>query len=139
MVCFRQIIKKQASETKKMKYFQAPTCIKKIKDRYLQTNSTKWSYSSAGSEHLPYKQGVLGSNPSGTTKTTSYEVVFFYFTAKPSELVAREEISDEIWNCLNLNKHLKSIYQSNFIVMGNVIHRISMTFYNSIIRHSKLL
>jgi hypothetical protein len=80
MVCFRQIIKKQASEIKKMKYFQAPTCIKKIKDRYLQTNSTKWSYSSAGSEHLPYKQGVLGSNPSGTTKTTSNEVVFLFYT-----------------------------------------------------------
>jgi len=43
----------------------------------LQTNSTKWSYSSAGSEHLPYKQGVLGSNPSGTTETTSNEVVSF--------------------------------------------------------------
>jgi hypothetical protein len=61
-----------------MKYFHSPTCIKKIKDRYLQTHSTEWSYSSAGSEHLPYKQGVLGSNPSGTTETTSNEVVFFY-------------------------------------------------------------
>ena len=33
----------------------------------MQTNSTEWSNSSAGSEHLPYKQGVLGSNPSWTT------------------------------------------------------------------------
>ncbi len=30
--------------------------------------TSKWSYSSVGSEHLPYKQRVLGSNPSETTK-----------------------------------------------------------------------
>ena len=56
----------------------------------MQTNSTEWSNSSAGSEHLPYKQGVLGSNPSGTTETTSNEVVFFYFTAGVAKWVARE-------------------------------------------------
>ena len=33
----------------------------------MQTHSAEWSYSSAGSEHLPYKQGVQGSNPCGTT------------------------------------------------------------------------
>ena len=38
----------------------------------------KWSYSSAGSEHLPYKQGVLGSNPSGTTKNLSNREVFLF-------------------------------------------------------------
>ena len=53
-------------------------CIKKNKLRYLQTEIQKRSYSSAGSEHLPYKQGVLGSNPSGTTETTSNEVVFLF-------------------------------------------------------------
>ncbi|MEY2922912.1 MAG: hypothetical protein RL108_1538, partial [Bacteroidota bacterium] len=74
------------------------------KIRYLQTNSTEWSYSSAGSEHLPYKQGVLGSNPSGTTETTSYEVVFFYFTASVAKWVAREGNSNEIRVCLILNK-----------------------------------
>ena len=26
------------------------------------------AYSSAGSEHLPYKQGVIGSNPIGPTR-----------------------------------------------------------------------
>ncbi len=34
---------------------------------YLQSEYER-SLSSAGSEHLPYKQGVTGSNPVGTTK-----------------------------------------------------------------------
>ena len=49
-------------------FFLLMACIKNKKVRYLQTHSAEWSYSSAGSEHLPYKQGVLGSNPSGTTR-----------------------------------------------------------------------
>ncbi|MFM1820271.1 MAG: hypothetical protein RLZZ402_630 [Bacteroidota bacterium] len=56
----------------------------------MQTNSRKWSYSSAGSEHLPYKQGVLGSNPSGTTETTSNEVVFFILGLGWQSWVAQE-------------------------------------------------
>ncbi len=28
---------------------------------------TKWVLSSVGLEHLPYKQGVVGSNPTGPT------------------------------------------------------------------------
>ena len=33
--------------------------------------------SSVGSEHLPYKQGVAGSNPAGPTgKSTGYELIF---------------------------------------------------------------
>ena len=30
--------------------------------------SRKWEFSSVGSEHLPYKQGVAGSNPTIPTK-----------------------------------------------------------------------
>ena len=36
------------------------------KKRYLC--SRKWEFSSVGSEHLPYKQGVAGSNPTIPTK-----------------------------------------------------------------------
>ena len=35
--------------------------------------------SSAGSEHLPYKQGVTGSNPVPPTKKDSRLAVFFLF------------------------------------------------------------
>jgi hypothetical protein len=31
-----------------------------------------WELSSAGSEHLPYKQGVAGSNPAVPTRKTPY-------------------------------------------------------------------
>jgi hypothetical protein len=37
----------------------------------------KGAHSSAGSEHLPYKQGVQGSNPCGPTKVTQKWVTFF--------------------------------------------------------------
>ena len=37
-----------------------------------------WEFSSAGSEHLPYKQRVTGSNPvTPTTKGHPYPVAFF--------------------------------------------------------------
>ncbi len=48
--------------------------------------------SSAGSEHLPYKQGVTGSNPVSPTKKASSEMmglffeslfVFIYFSPLP--------------------------------------------------------
>lgn len=41
----------------------------------------KWRHSSAGSEHLPYKQRVGGSNPSTPTGKTSQRCGVFYFTA----------------------------------------------------------
>ena len=39
-----------------------------------------WTFSSAGLEHLPYKQRVGGSNPSTSTKNLrkSAQVCFFY-------------------------------------------------------------
>jgi hypothetical protein len=35
-----------------------------------------WAFSSAGSEHLPYKQRVGGSNPSTPTTINTYNRVF---------------------------------------------------------------
>ena len=35
---------------------------------YLQTEIWEWGLSSVGSEHLPYKQRVTGSNPVAPTK-----------------------------------------------------------------------
>ena len=52
---------------KNLYFFKSNSCKKQKNLPSLQTNSTEWSNSSAGSEHLPYKQGVLGSNPSWTT------------------------------------------------------------------------
>ena len=37
--------------------------------------------SSVGSEHLPYKQGVEGSNPSGPTKGRLFLDGLFYYRA----------------------------------------------------------
>ncbi len=34
--------------------------------------------SSVGSEHLPYKQGVVGSNPTGPTKGSQLATLFLY-------------------------------------------------------------
>ena len=42
----------------------------------LQTNSRE--FSSAGSEHLPYKQGVIGSNPITPTLLTETSVSVFF-------------------------------------------------------------
>ena len=42
----------------------------------------KREHSSAGLEHLPYKQGVIGSNPiTPTPKRTIVEVVLFFCLA----------------------------------------------------------
>ena len=38
------------------------------KNRIYLPTIKKWEHSSAGSEHLPYKQRVLGSNPSVPTE-----------------------------------------------------------------------
>ena len=51
---------------------------------HLQSHYTNGKYtralSSAGSEHLPYKQGVTGSNPVGPTniKACNFLQAFFY-------------------------------------------------------------
>ena len=42
----------------------------------------KRAFSSAGSEHLPYKQGVTGSNPVMPTKGLSFDNPFFYRVIK---------------------------------------------------------
>ena len=41
-----------------------------------------WGISSAGSEHLPYKQGVVGSNPTLPTKLRNQQLnVLFSLTS----------------------------------------------------------
>jgi hypothetical protein len=42
--------------------------------------------SSVGSEHLPYKQGVAGSNPAGPTKPSSNLEGFLIFALKPLDV-----------------------------------------------------
>ena len=41
-----------------------------IKQEQMVSDSIKRGVSSAGSEHLPYKQGVTGSNPVSPTEET---------------------------------------------------------------------
>ncbi len=50
------------------------------------------AFSSAGSEHLPYKQRVGGSNPSTPTKKSSYikKLLLFLFSAIPDGLKTYE-------------------------------------------------
>jgi hypothetical protein len=40
--------------------------------------ANRGEFSSAGSEHLPYKQRVGGSNPSTPTKSSTYKVLFLF-------------------------------------------------------------
>ena len=51
-----------------------------------------WELSSAGSEHLPYKQGVAGSNPAVPTKESLFKKVnsfFFVGSEHPDTKVGR--------------------------------------------------
>jgi hypothetical protein len=48
------------------KYFYAYLCTPNQRNHY--GFSEKWEHSSAGLEHLPYKQRVLGSIPSAPTE-----------------------------------------------------------------------
>ena len=51
-------------------------CLAELKNLLIFAVPKKWEHSSAGSEHLPYKQGVTGSNPVAPTKAT--EMVAFF-------------------------------------------------------------
>ena len=56
-------------------------CCKKSDSGYLCNpfwKDREWEFSSAGSEHLPYKQRVGGSNPSTPTSSPEYFGTFFY-------------------------------------------------------------
>jgi len=55
-------------------------CCKKSDSGYLCNpfwKDREWEFSSAGSEHLPYKQRVGGSNPSTPTLSPDYFGTFF--------------------------------------------------------------
>jgi hypothetical protein len=47
---------------------------------YLQTEIWEWGLSSVGSEHLPYKQRVTGSNPVAPTKKKSLAKAGLFFS-----------------------------------------------------------
>ena len=47
-------------------------------------NATHWTFSSAGLEHLPYKQRVGGSNPSTSTEEEPAHCVGYFFLHKSS-------------------------------------------------------
>ena len=51
---------------------------RKRKDIYLQSSNER-AISSVGSEHLPYKQGVVGSNPTSPTEKNLDSVTFLGF------------------------------------------------------------
>ena len=56
-------------------------CCKKSDSGYLCNpfwKDREWEFSSAGSEHLPYKQRVGGSNPSTPTENLEEIRGFFY-------------------------------------------------------------
>ena len=71
----------------------------------------KREISSAGSEHLPYKQGVTGSNPvSPTKKSRVYEV----------------NTSQTLFSCKKIAKTLRRIMKNNEDVYQR---NIKTTFY----------
>ena len=55
------------------------------KDLYLHSSNER-ALSSVGSEHLPYKQGVVGSNPTGPTHKKPDTKVSGFFYLRPSEI-----------------------------------------------------
>ena len=52
----------------------------------------EWEFSSAGSEHLPYKQRVGGSNPS--TPTSSPEIFGTFFMSKNLRTLLQKSIKN---------------------------------------------
>ena len=59
-------------------------CLSKVKKVVFLHPEHEREFSSVGSEHLPYKQGVAGSNPTIPTKnqgvTNAVAPVFVYYT-----------------------------------------------------------
>ena len=51
---------------------------------YICTPENDWEFSSAGSEHLPYKQRVTGSNPVTPTKSPIQSGFFISNTILPN-------------------------------------------------------
>ena len=71
-----------------MKELERKICDKQ-KKHYLCTRNRKREFSSAGLEHLPYKQRVGGSNPSTPTKSRRlFKSSFFVLVAESVQLVA---------------------------------------------------
>ncbi|MFM2249785.1 MAG: hypothetical protein RLZZ358_712, partial [Bacteroidota bacterium] len=57
----------------------------------------EWEFSSAGSEHLPYKQRVGGSNPSTPTENLEEIRGFFVFCGfGGSPVILRDQLSHQV-------------------------------------------
>ena len=75
-------------------------CQKKVVILHPKTRETKSlfeakrEYSSVGSEHLPYKQRVIGSNPITPTKTSKPLTCWFFFMTVQTHLIIQVKISD---------------------------------------------
>ena len=65
------------------KQFQTPKKIFAVISQSLSLHSAKREFSSAGSEHLPYKQRVGGSNPS-TPTGKGFQVIEALYYLLPS-------------------------------------------------------
>ena len=72
-----------------------------------------WAFSSAGSEHLPYKQRVGGSNPSTPTlKSSSYDKVTAFFFCVHAICMQRWE---RFGNCCRVGFSCISVWINNAV------------------------
>ena len=76
-----------------LKNFDAYYLAEYAKQLYLQSLKER-AISSVGSEHLPYKQGVVGSNPtSPTTLTQQYSgIAGFFVFVPPSQCLSKNRV-----------------------------------------------
>ena len=58
----------------------------------------EWEFSSAGSEHLPYKQRVGGSNPSTPTISLEFFGAFFFLRVWGSPVILRDQLPQHLSN-----------------------------------------
>ena len=84
--------------------------------------------SSVGSEHLPYKQGVTGSNPVGPTsfrKSARYRADFLF--------------SGECQTCLNIRREIKNIRLRSMPEFTNCRSGFPMDIQSSSCRRKNIL
>ena len=70
LIFFEKNFSRKFGELKMMRIFAIPT----------NNNTGPWEHSSVGSERLPYKQRVGGSNPSAPTSRGTAKAVPLFFT-----------------------------------------------------------
>ena len=90
-----------------------------------------WEFSSAGSEHLPYKQRVGGSNPSTPTqqKTRYSSSVFFLFSRVLCEQAPRTLLNKKSKHCLPSVRELTELELSGRLPPRLFAHRVPRLRY----------